>query len=144
MCILYTPIWNHAAVPVAQHWSTLIQDPRQLYSLTAVEGTLVVAGGYSQGKYFRSVEMLRPGDAAWTTASWSLKEEICEHCAWSGSPTELIILGGANRKAIRLSITKIKLMCLICILNQFFLAKCVLDISCKIDMTLVRGRFQSK
>ena len=79
--------------------STLIQVERYNPSFTTVGGTLVVAGGMDTS----SVEMLRPGQTVWKTASWPLKEGISQHCAvaWPGSSTELVVLGGINRKAFR-------------------------------------------
>ena len=73
---------------------------RRYHSLTAVGGVLVAAGGYNSGRYLKSVELLSPGDTAWTTADWSLQEEVSSHCAVALSDEELVILGGRiNRKA---------------------------------------------
>jgi len=87
-------------------WSALpkLNVGRFEHGFTAVGGTLVVTGGYSgddfasYGKSLSSVEILQPGQTAWTTAPWSLKQEIHFHCAvaWPGSSTELVVLGGAS------------------------------------------------
>ena len=72
-----------------------------MHSLTAVGEILVAAGGYYSGR-LKSVEVLSPGDTAWTTADWSLQEEVNDHCAVALSDEELIILGGWDgRKAHR-------------------------------------------
>jgi len=71
-----------------------LSEARTYHSLTAVGGVLVAAGGYDSGRNPRSVELLGPGDTAWTTADWSLQEEVSEHCAVALSDEELVILGG--------------------------------------------------
>ena len=66
---------------------------RSRHSLTAVGGSLVAAGGLS----LSSVEIL--GQTGWSTASWSLKAPLANHCAVSFRG-ELVILGGDDyRKA---------------------------------------------
>ena len=67
---------------------------RWLHSLTAVDGSLVAAGGnddYKNVKGVSSVEIL--GQTGWSTASWSLKTSVFAHCAVSFQG-ELVILGG--------------------------------------------------
>ena len=73
---------------------------RIFHSLTAVDGSLVVAGGYDEDwNKLTSVEIL--GETGWSTASWSLKAPVDRHCAVSYQG-ELVILGGDDvRKAIR-------------------------------------------
>ena len=83
----------------------MIQVGRYNHSFTAVGGTLVVTGGMgNDGEGLSSVEILQPGQTAWTRAPWSLKEVLSGHCAvaWPGSSTALVVLGGANRKAFRI------------------------------------------
>ena len=63
---------------------------RRFNSLTAVDGSLVAAGG-SDGSRLSSVEIL--GETGWSTASWSLKTPVYGHCAVSYQG-ELVILGG--------------------------------------------------
>ena len=81
--------------------TTCLQEARRFHSLTAVGGVLVAAGGRNNSRrLLKSVELLGPGDTAWTTADWSLQEEVSEHCAVALSDEELVILGGwTNRKA---------------------------------------------
>ena len=72
---------------------------RYFHSLTAVDGSLVAAGGYDGGR-LSSVEIL--GETGWSTASWSLKAPVHSHCAVSYQG-ELVILGGYDgRKAVRI------------------------------------------
>ena len=61
----------------------------------------MAAGGYDNSDWLlKSVELFSPGDTAWTTADWSLQEEVSSHCAVALSDEELVILGGRiNRKA---------------------------------------------
>ena len=74
---------------------------RYAHSLTAVDGSLVAAGGWDSSNYFSSVEIL--GETGWSTASWSLKAPVYGHCAVSFQG-ELVILGGDyGRKAFSYS-----------------------------------------
>ena len=76
----------------------LFKVGRWYHSLSAVDGSLVAAGGYGGG-YLSSVEIL--GETGWSTASWSLKAPVFGHCAVSFQD-ELVILGGwVGRKASR-------------------------------------------
>ena len=70
---------------------------RLRHSLTAVDGSLVAAGGSDGSHKLSSVEIL--GETGWSTASWSLKTPVTRHCAVSYQG-ELVILGGYyGRKA---------------------------------------------
>ena len=73
---------------------------RSYHSLTAVDGSLVAAGGWDGSTRFSSVEIL--GETGWSTASWSLKAPVFGHCAVSYQG-ELVILGGydGSRRAFR-------------------------------------------
>ena len=76
-----------------------LKEARRLHSLTAMGGILVAAGGWGNSGRLKSVELF---DRAWTTANWSLQEEVEDHCAVALSDEELVILGGyINRKALR-------------------------------------------
>ena len=79
------------------------KEARCWHSLTAIGGTLLSAGGYDGSGWLKSVELLSPGQTAWTTADWSLDDLVLKHCAVALSDYELVILGGlTNRKAFRL------------------------------------------
>ena len=58
----------------------------------------MAAGGLDNSLWnLKSVEVF---DTAWTTADWSLQEEVSSHCAVALSDGQLVILGGhTNRKA---------------------------------------------
>ena len=74
---------------------------RRYHSLTAVDGSLVAAGGADEDwNTLSSVEIF--GETGWSTASWSLKTPVISHCAVSFQG-ELVILGGSygGRKAFR-------------------------------------------
>jgi len=69
-----------------------LQVGRKYHSLTAVDGSLVAAGGWNGSDYLSSVEIL--GETGWSTASWSLKAPVYDHCAVSFQG-ELVIIGGS-------------------------------------------------
>jgi len=75
-----------------------LQVGRWLHSLTEVDGSLVAAGGVDEDG-LSSVEIL--GETGWSTASWSLKAPVRDHCAVSYQG-ELVILGGWVGSRIRL------------------------------------------
>jgi len=74
-----------------------LQVGRRFNSLTAVNGSLVAAGGFGEvdeDTYgLNSVEIF--AETGWSTASWSLKAPVAYHCAVSFQG-ELVILGGLD------------------------------------------------
>jgi len=91
--------WKHCyatSVSDPASWTEIaeMQDPRYIYTLTTVGDQVVATGGFGVDGVLSSVEMYREGALAWTTADWSLKSGVADHCTVAISATEIILMGG--------------------------------------------------
>jgi len=88
-------------------WSkaSKLQVARSFFSMTTVGDKIIITGGAEKDWVgFNSVEIFENGK--WSLASWKIKHNMHGHCAVAVSSSELVILGGWEKRYLT-DVTKI-------------------------------------